>query len=181
MSDPFERLRSDPDLARAASEVRAELRAEAEEYEALAARDLVRSRTLRDVALLACHRGDTVEVVTAGGRVVGTVVYAAGDLACLETATEAVDVWLRAPVGLRVVERARAGGRGSGRGAESFRARLSEHEAARVPLTLSTRLPGGEIAGVVEAVAVDHLVLRDGEQVHYVGLAAIDLARRPRR
>lgn len=177
--DPLEDLRRDPDLARMGAFVRAELRAEAEEYEALAAKDLARSRTLRDVTLSWCHRGDVVDAVTASGRFVGRVVYAAGDLTCMETATEAVDLWLRAPIVLRVVERARSGGQGTGRGASGFKARLAEHEASGVPLVLGTRLPPGDLHGVLAAVAVDHVVLDDRGTVHHVGLAAIDLVRRP--
>lgn len=178
--DPLADLRRDPDLARTGAYVRAELRAEAEEYEALAAKDLARSRTLRDLALSWCHRGDTVEAVTACGRFVGHVVYAAGDLASMATATEAVDLSLRAPLALRVVERARSGGQGTGRGAASFKARLAEHEASGVPLVLGTRIPPGDLHGVLAAVAVDHVVLDDRGTVHHVALAAIDLARRPR-
>lgn len=177
--DPLEDLRRDPDLARTGAYVRAELRAEAEEYEALAAKDLARSRTLRDVAMSACHRGDLVEVLVASGRFVGRVVAAAGDLASLETATEAVDVWLRAPLALRVVERARSGGRSTGGGAASFKARLAEHEASGVPLVVGTRLPPGELHGVIAAVAVDHVVLEDRGTARHVALAAVDLVHHP--
>lgn len=178
--DPLEDLRRDPDLARTGAFVRAELRAEAEEYEALAAKDLARSRTLRDVALSWCHRGDTVEAVSASGRFVGRVVYAAGDLATMETATHVVDLWLRAPLAMRVVERARSGGRGTGRGASSFKARLAEHEASGVPVVVGTRVPPGELHGVLSAIAVDHLVLADQGAVRHVALAAVDLVRHRR-
>ncbi len=181
MSDPFEALGADADLARAERAWRDELRAEAEEYEALAAKDLARSRRLVDVAVALCHRGDVVEATVVGAAFRGQVTYAAGDLACIATATSEVDVCLTAPLLLRVVERARRGGRPLGRGAAGFTARLAEYEASGERLLLGLVPRGQELDGRIEAVAVDHVLLApaEGEVIH-VAAAAVGWVRRPR-
>jgi hypothetical protein len=121
-----------------------------------------------------------VEVELAGARFRGEVTYAAGDLACLATATGAVDVRLGAPVLLRVVQRNRRGGRPLGRGPSSFTARLAEYEATGERLLLGLTPSGAELDGRVDAVAVDHVVLRpEGEEpVVHVAAAALGWVRR---
>jgi len=180
MTDPFEALRADADLVRAEQAWRDELRAEAEEYEALAARDLARSRSLVDVAIALCHRGDVVEVSLAGATFRGEVTYAAGDLACLSTAAGEVDVRLGAPLLLRVVQRTRRGGRPLGRGPSSFTARLAEYEATGERLLVGLLPTGAELDGRVAAVAVDHVLLdtAHGDAVH-VAATAVGWVRRP--
>lgn len=181
MSDPFEALSADEDLARAERAWRDELRAEAEEYEALAAKDLARSRRLVDVAAALCHRGDVVEVTAVGAVFRGEVTDAAGDLACITTATGEVDLCLTAPLLLRVVERARRGGRPLGRGAAGFRARLAEYEASGEQVLLGLLPAGQELAGRIDAVALDHVLLSPtGGEVVYVAAAAVAWVRRPR-
>lgn len=157
------RLAEDPDIADLGVRMRAELRAEAAEYEALAALDLARSRHLLDTLAAAAVRGDEVEIVLAGTRVRGAVEEAVGDLARLRTAQEVVDVYIGAIRLLRVTaagpapraERVR-------RTATSFRARLAEHEAAPGEVLLETDGPGGSLRGAIEVVAADHLVLGHG-------------------
>jgi hypothetical protein len=98
MRDTLDYWADDPDFQRLAAEMTAELRAEAEEYERLAALDALRSRKLGEVALELLHRGDVVAVELAHRSFVGTALYAAGDLLCLRTHTEDVDicsVWKR--------------------------------------------------------------------------------------
>ncbi|MGH3665812.1 MAG: hypothetical protein ACRDU8_06955, partial [Egibacteraceae bacterium] len=78
-------------------------RAETEAYEALAAKDELRGRSLADVGLALLHRGDRVAVHAAGQMFRGGVVHAAGDLACLLTPTGDVDVRLPAATSVQVV------------------------------------------------------------------------------
>lgn len=180
---PFSDWARDPDLAAAGAAFRAEMRAEAAAYEELAARDLLRGRTLADVLAEALARGDLVTVTVPGRSFTGTVTYAAGDLACLRTASgDDVDVHLEGAVTLRVVEAARAGGRSRGAGPASFAARLGEHESARTLLEIGARTPPEGLVGRVEAVARDHVVVADVTGTRwFVARAAIDyvLPRRP--
>ncbi|MDP8977479.1 MAG: hypothetical protein M3N17_02665 [Actinomycetota bacterium] len=166
------------DLRRVERRMRAELRAEAEEYERLAALDLLRGRTLADVARELVGRGDIV-AVTAGGRTfVGPVVHAAGDLACVRAAGEDVDVNLPATAAVRVVERRRSGG-SPGAGPDSFKARLFEHERAGVPAEVGWA--GERLLGVVRAVAVDHVVMDDDDgQRWHLAIARIAYVASPR-
>jgi hypothetical protein len=164
----------DPELAVLGHAFHDELRAEAEADEALAAKHLLRRRGLADVALELLHRGDRVTAAVAGMSFTGIVRYAAGDLACLRTARTEVDLRLSAGVVLRVVEPVRGGGQPRGRGPASFVARLHEHEAGGRAVELGgPALPGG-LAGRIEAVGGDHLVLTepDGRRA-YVGLVAV--------
>lgn len=156
-----EELFRDPELAALGQRFRAELRAEAEEYEALAARDLLRSRRFADVGLELLHRGDVVGVVLGDRAFTGTVTYVARDLACLRTPSLDVDLALGAPLAIQVVERVRAGGQGRGHGPGSFAGRLREHEAAGGPVEVCC--PALELAlrGVIAAVAADHVVFDD--------------------
>jgi hypothetical protein len=146
------------ELARLDRAMRAELRAEAEAYEELAATGLLRERRLADVALELLSRGDVVAVAFAGVTFTGTLTHAAGDLACVRTALADVDVHLGAPLVLRVVERTRAGGRSRRRDPASFGARLREHEASGALVGLGTTM-GAALRGRVGAVAVDHVVV----------------------
>jgi hypothetical protein len=174
--DAFDYWADDPDLRRLAAEMTAELRAEAEEYERLAALDALRSRTLSEVALELLHRGDLVAVELAQRLFVGTALYTASDLLCLRTRVENVDVCLQAPLGLRVIERVRFGGSSRGVGPPSFKARLFEHEASGAEVILGCRIGGGgELVGRIHAVAVDHLVVEAASgQRWYLSLRAVD-------
>lgn len=167
----------DPDLVRLGQSFRDELRADAEAYEALAAKDLLRRRHLADVALELVHRGDRVRVTVGGTGFTGTMIYAAGDLASLRTPSGDVDLSLGGPLAIHVLEQVRSGGLPRGRGAASFVARLHEHEAAGVHLELGC--PGvGDLRGRLEAVAGDHLVLTDeaGRRC-YIATGAVAFAR----
>jgi hypothetical protein len=168
----------DPELARLGAAFRAELRAEAEAYEALAAKDLLRRRNLTDVALELVHRGDRVAALVGGMTFTGVVGYASGDLACLRTTGGDVDLRLTGPIGLRVVEPVRSGGLPRGVGPASFTARLHEHEAAGVELELGCLHQPAALRGRLAAVGADHVVLLEPTgQRCYVALAAIVWAR----
>lgn len=173
--DPFEELARDPGLRWADEHYRAELRAEAEEYERIAARDLLRGRNLQDAARELCHRGDVAAVVLDSRTLVGEIVHAGSDLVRVRTLNGDIDVNLRAVTAMRVVERSSHGGQPCLSGPTSFTARLFEHEAAGNRVELSTWLPTGEVIGRIRAVAIDHVVLIDDDgQLWYLPLAAID-------
>lgn len=153
----------------------AEVRADAEETERLVALAARRRRSLADVGAELLARGDTVAVDVPGRRFTGTVVHAGADVLRLRTiAGAAVDVPLRGPVGLAVVERARSGGSDRLDGPASFRSRLLELELAGAAVELGDASAGAPALGRLSAVAVDHVVLATtaGEE-RYLSLAAI--------
>lgn len=137
----------------------AEVRAEQAEYEAMALRAEWRARSLSDLARELVVRGDQVEVVTATRRLIGTMQHAGTDFCVLACPSGPVDVSLSTLTTLRVVRHVRAGGQPLGSGASTLRARLTEHETARTPLTVLFA-DGDSVAGVVGAAASDHLLLR---------------------
>lgn len=155
----------DPELEAAGAAFRAELRAEAAEWEQLAATDWLRRRTMADAARELLARGDRVAVHVGGRTAPGEVVHVGDDLACVATPAGTVDVRLDGPAVWQVVERVRAGGRSPAGGAKRFAARLAEHEAAGAPVCLVAG-DGAEVIGVIVAVAVDHVVVdgRDGSR-----------------
>lgn len=158
--DPLAGLARDPGFAEAGTLFRAERRAEAAEYEELAARDALRERSLGAVARDLLARGDLVAVSVQGRTFTGTLTHAATDLVCLRTpAGEDIDVRLGDQVALRVVESVRAGGSSPAADPASFAARLAEHEAAGTVLEFGTRAPDGGLVGRVVAVATDHVVV----------------------
>lgn len=166
----------DPELVAAGAAFRAELRADAAEWEQLAATDWLRRRSLADAARELLARGDRVAVRVAGRVAHGEVVHVGDDLACVDTPGGVVDVHLDGPAVWQVVQRVRAGGRAATPGARRFAARLAEHEAAGAPVCLVTS-DGTEAVGVIAAVAGDHVVLdaADGSRwlLPRTGLAAV--------
>jgi hypothetical protein len=170
----------DPELAALGQRFRAELRAEAEAYEQLAARALLRGRDLTDVALELLHRGDVVAAAVGKRTFSGEVTYAAGDLLCLQTPTAEVDVWLGGPVALHVVEPVPGGGRPRGRGPSSFKARLAEHEQAGTVLEVGCPGLGVDLRGRLAAVAGDHAVVDADGRRWYLGLVAIGYVQHDR-
>jgi hypothetical protein len=163
----------DPELAAMGQRFRDELRAEAEAYEALAARGHLRGRDLADVALELLHRGDVIAVAVGRRTFSGEVTYAAGDLLCLRTRGADVDLSLSAPVGLEIVERVRSGGRPRGRGPGWFKARHAEHEQAGTTLEVGCPALGVDLRGRLAAVAGDHVVVDAGGRRWYLGLVAV--------
>ena len=149
----------DPELASHGAAFRSELRAEAAEWERVAALDALRRRSLADAARELLHRGDRVAVALAGRRWVGSVVHVGTDVACLGTAAGLVDVRLDGGAVWEVVQRARAGG-GTGGGPRTFRARLAARERAGERIGLTCPGLGVDPAGTLVALARDHVVLR---------------------
>jgi hypothetical protein len=189
--DPFDDLTGDAQLEAAAGAAREERRAEEEEYMRAAARQWVRHRDLVDVAREFQHRGDTVAVQIGELGFSGVVATVGRDYFQLDTPSGRVDIPLfasaasgpgreRTPVPLvvRVVERAREGGRRAEPGAQTFRARLLEYDGDEIDAVVGSLLVREELRGQL-MVGRDYIVVRDdagGET--YLPLAWIAWVRR---
>jgi len=160
---------------------REEWRAEEEDYTRAAARQWARHRDLVDVVRELQHRGDTISV-RAGDMVFVGVVDAMGrDYVRLRTDGGRVDIRLPsstsdgspAPVVVRVVTRARHGGRRAEAEAPSFRARLLEYDGEEVEAVVGAPSVSAELRGCL-IVGRDHVVVhdRDGGQT-YVPLGCV--------
>jgi hypothetical protein len=134
-------------------------RAEDEAYEELAARDLLRGRDLADVTLALLHCGDEVAVHVAGRRFQGSLVHAAGNVACLGTTLGTVDLHVGPATTWQVIARSRRGGIGRAGQTSSFKARLREHEAVGALLQLGLTAPDDTLIARLAAVATDHVVV----------------------
>ncbi|MGQ0805151.1 MAG: hypothetical protein ACT4PI_14975 [Actinomycetota bacterium] len=189
--DPLEA--GGPDLAATAGRLRDEWRAEEEEWSRAAAAQWTHGRRLVEIARELMHRGDGVAVTAARATFTGEVTHVGVDLLRVRTAGGSVDVHLAvltagggggrhvrlpAPVVLRVVERARSGGRRAGAGADSFRACLLEHEADAADVVVGTSLLEDDLRGTL-AVGRDQLRVcdRDGGET-YVPLAWVSWVMR---
>jgi hypothetical protein len=171
MTDPLGHLATDPALAGEAAAVRAEWRAEEEEWTRTEAQRWMHRRTFTDLAREYLHRGDTVAVVAAGTTFRGTLTRVGKDWLQLKTEGSAVDIalalagaWdraLPAPVMIQRLERARAGGCRDDGSVATFRARLLQHEADGKVVVVGSPLLDGELRGVL-TVGADHVVVNHG-------------------
>jgi hypothetical protein len=189
-------LPGDADLGGMAGALREEWRAEEEEYARAAAAQWGHGRRLVDVARELMHRGDTVAVTAGDLTFSGQIVYVGVDLLQLQTADGgALDVQLAllttaregtresrvaAPVVLRVVERARSGGRRPGPAADTFRARLLEHEADGVEVVLGSVLLREELRGTLTVGRDQVRVCDPGGAETYLPLAWVGWVMRRR-
>ena len=157
-----------PDLALAGAAMRAEWRDEEEEWMRAAAQHWAHGRSVHDVARDFMHRGDTIEALAAGRVFTGPIDHVGDDFVEVRTPTGRVDVRTAmadgrgdtmAPVVLRVVEKARAGGHRGVPGASTFRARLLEREASARPAVIGSVLLADEVRGHV-GVGRDHVTVR---------------------
>jgi hypothetical protein len=153
--------------------MREEWRTEQEAATDDAAEQWRHSRTLLDLARDHMHRGDRVTITVAGHRAVGEVVEVAGDrIALLDDSlpgdAHRVDVHVveSVPLILRVVERARAGGRSGARTA-TFRARLLELEAAGGPVAVASAIDSELFVGRL-SVGTDLVIVASASGVETV-------------
>jgi hypothetical protein len=164
---------------------REERRAEEEEYTRAALRQWARHRDLVDVVRELQHRGDTISVQVGRMVFVGVVDAVGRDYVQLRTDGGRVDIRLAShapegapvPVLVRVVNRARHGGRRAEAGAPSFRARLLEYDGDEVETVVGVPIPEDELRGCL-VVGRDHVVVRhrDGGEM-YVPLGCVAWVR----
>lgn len=173
------------DLSDVARRLRAEQREAQEELETAIEEQARAARDLAAVALEFMHRGDQVRVAVGEHHsFLGHVIHVGGDLMTVEDAAgNAIDVLLPAMRSLRVVERAREGGRA--RRSEHparFRGRLAGAEATGEELELGVP-DGPPLVGNVLSVAVDHVAVRarDGSEWIVPLGSIVFVIRRPDR
>jgi hypothetical protein len=174
MDDPLERA----GLTDAAASVRAEWRADEEEWTRAAFDRWQHERSLLDVVRACMHRGDTVALHLAHATFTGLVCAVGDDLVGLALPDGRIDV--RAGDGtaivVRVLEDARAGGT-RGADATTFRARLLELETGEQAVEVGCTAGSEVVIGRLQ-VGRDHVVVRDGDgSVTVVALAAVAWVR----
>ena len=160
-------------------------RVEEEEYTRAALRQWARHRDLLDVIRELQHRGDTISVQTGDIVFLGVIDAVGRDYVQLRTDTGRVDIRIAAsandrtpaPVLVRVVSRARRGGRRADADAPSLRARLLEYDADEVEAILGAPAVADELRGCL-VVGRDHVVVRghDGGET-YVPLGCVSWVR----
>jgi hypothetical protein len=167
--DPFDDLAGDPELERVAGVAREDRRAEEEEYARAAARQWARHRDLLDITRELQHRGDTVAVHIGEHSFRGVIDAVGADYVQLRTPAGRVDIALvlgseRAPLPLviRVVERAREGGRRAEPPARTFRARLLEYDGEGIEAVIGSLLVRDGLRGRL-TIGRDHVVVRDAD------------------
>ncbi len=167
--DSFDELAGDPELEDAAGAAREERRAEEEEYAHAAARQWARHRDLLDITRELQHRGDTVAMQVGESSFRGLIDAVGADYVQLRTATGRVDIALvvgheRTPVPLviRVVERAREGGRRAEPLARTFRARLLEYDGEEIDAVIGSPLFSEGLRGLL-TIGRDHVAVRDAD------------------
>jgi hypothetical protein len=164
VTDPLDRA----GLGDAAAAVRAEWRADEEEWTRAAFERWQHARTLVDVLRECMHRGDTVALRLPHETLTGTVQSVGDDLLALAMPEGRVDVNVGGVVPLvaRIVDRARTGGT-RGDAATTFRTRLLELEAREQEVEVRTT--SGDTVRGLHRVGHDHLIV--GE--HLVAFAAV--------
>jgi len=164
---------------------REERRAEEEEYTRAALRQWARHRDLLDVARELQHRGDTISVRVGHIAFVGMIDAIGRDYVQLRTDGGRVDIVLASPphggtavpVLLRVLGRARYGGRRGEADAPTFRARLLEYDRDDAECVVGVPAMGDELRGCL-VVGRDHVIVhdRDGGET-YVPLGCVAWVR----
>jgi hypothetical protein len=177
-------LFDDGELRVSAASVRAEWRADEDEWTRAAYEQFEHGRALVDVARACMHRGDRVSFLVGDVTFTGTITAVGPDTARVQVGAEAddvVDVHLGVATGvvLRIDEHARAGG-SRGDGDLTFRARALELEA--VPVVLVGMGLAGLVLGGQLRVGRDHvrIVAVDGTETHAAFACVSWLRRAPR-
>ncbi len=177
----------DQDLEHALRELRAEHRAEQEEIEEATERAERSSRSLAEVALEYLYRADSIRVAVGQRSWTGVVVHVGSGVMTLRTAAEVeIDVAYSGLTSIRVVQRARAGGRTrTSKHPGELVARLRELENSGEKVEVGGRALSPGIEGTVDVVARSHVEFRgqDGSE-WIVPLIEIDVVIRqpdPRR
>lgn len=156
MNDPLEELGKE-----LRTQVGGEFRRAAEEEEFDARLAALRSRDVAQVMFELMSRGDTVAVHVAGHVHTGVVSHARGTLATVDTKVGSrIHLNLSSAFSISVIERAHKGGKSFDKyGAESFVARLRQCELERNVVEMHVSGRTHVLAGTVEIVAKDHLIV----------------------
>jgi hypothetical protein len=159
VTDPLDRV----DIGNAAAVMRAEWRADEEEWTRAALERWQHDRTLLEVLRECMHRGDTIAVRSGSVTFTGRVEAVGDNVVAIAARDGRVDLCCDAavPLVVRVVERARSGGT-RGDAVTTFRARLLELEMAEGDVEAGTRVSGDVVRGRL-TVGHDHVVVRDDE------------------
>jgi hypothetical protein len=178
MTDPLKGA----DIGDAASVVRAEWRADEEEWTRAGLERWRHERSLLDLLRECMHRGDTIALSLSLGTFTftGCVIAVGVDLVTLNLADGPVDVCCNpeAPLVVRVTERARSGGT-RGDAVTTFRARLLELEMSERDVAVGVRATTDVVRGKL-VVGRDHVIVHDRDGIEtVVGLAAVAWVRRP--
>jgi hypothetical protein len=148
------------DLEEVAAAIRSEIRLEAEEAEREAAVSAAMRRDVADVARELMAHGDTVALDVGQCSFVGPILAVGTDVVTVGTAASRVDVNLKFLQCMRVVKRARSGGRrGTHGGTASFRARLLELQLSGEAIEAGIAGTGEPVTGPVALVGSDHIAL----------------------
>jgi hypothetical protein len=167
--DPFDDLAGDAELEQAAGAAREDRRAEEEEYAHAAARQWARHRDLLDITRELQHRGDTVAVHVGESSFRGVIDTVGADYIQLRTPAGRVDIALLVghertplPLVIRVVERARKGGRRAEPRARTFRARLLEYDGEEIDAVIGSPLLRDGLRGRV-TIGRDQVAVHDAD------------------
>jgi hypothetical protein len=175
VTDPLDRA----GIGDAAAAVRAEWRADEDEWSRAALEHWQHQRTLLDVVRECMHRGDTIALRLPHVTFTGRVRAVGDDIVAIDVLGQSrVDVRVDAytPIVVRVLERARAGGT-RGDAVTTFRARLLELEMDEHDVELGAN-GGDEIVCGRLQVGHDHVIghERDGTSA-VIALAAVAWVR----
>jgi hypothetical protein len=155
-----------------AARLRADLRADEDDWTRAAVQYWTHARTMADLAREFAARGDDVVVETAGCSFRGVVVAAGKDRLDLATGDGLVHVRLAlaesmgaplAPLALYRAARAHRGGVRPPSSLLTFRARLLELELAGLPVRVGSSVVGGEFRGCL-TVGRDHVVVHGARE-----------------
>jgi hypothetical protein len=181
VTDPLERA----GLGDAGAAVRAEWRADEEEWTRAAVERWRHERSLLDVILECMHRGDTIALRLGHITFTGRVQAIGDDLVALAAPDGRVDLRVddHVPLVARVVERARTGGTRGG-AVTTFRARLLELEMDELDVEIGTPLAGGDVVCGQLTVGRDHVIVHERDHTDtgtgtVIALAAVAWVRRP--
>ena len=151
------------DLEEVAAAIRSEIRLEAEEAEREAAVSAAMRRDVADVARELMAHGDTVAIDVGQCSFVGPILAVGSDVVTVDTGASTgsrVDVNLQCLQQMRVVKRARSGGRrGTDRGTASFRGRLLELQLSHEAIEAGIAGSDEPLAGPVALVGSDHIAV----------------------
>jgi len=149
-------------------QVGGEFRLAAEEDEYWAMKQARRTRALSEIAYDSMSGGDLLEIWAGDSVFRGFVRHTRGDLLVLESQVH-VDVNLEGPIVMRVIKAGAAAGKGvvTG-GANSFAARLAEHEQQQAMVDIIVPFASAPVSGRVMIRAADHVIVEGADSQEWI-------------